>query len=264
MGRTPTARAVGDGGAAARGRHHGRDANALAHQPPFMVLLAGPGARPTPTLARTPSLNLTLTHPWPYLCSPEQARTFVRVDFPKDSSAVPTNIEFTIHRLNEFMMLMLGETILSITIAPSPFAKDGVEYSEDHYGRVEHYVTFTAGFIICLCMTFSFNVTEPHHSTEHVMRRDATAGFVWLMLFGFKALAVLQVGIGVKIALYYPLPSPLPTTPCTHPYPTIPCRWASASRSPSTRQPSRGRSRSSWRSGTSPASTRCASAWCCS
>ena len=37
---------------------------------------------------------------------------------------MPINVAFTLHRLNEFMMLMLGETILSITISPVPFQSD--------------------------------------------------------------------------------------------------------------------------------------------
>lgn len=90
-------------------------------------------------------------------------------------------------------MLMLGETILSITIS-----------TIERHALALHYVTFTSGFIICLCMTFSFNVTEPHHSLHHVLRRDSTAGIAWLMCFGLKAFAVLQVGIGIKIALLDP------------------------------------------------------------
>ena len=51
---------------------------------------------------------------------------------------IPINIEFSIHRLNEFMMLMLGETILSITIAPLPDASSTTA-TDEHYGRAGHH-----------------------------------------------------------------------------------------------------------------------------
>ena len=152
---------------------------------PGLLLLAGGLAIEARMLWRTQRLS--------WFCSREQALYYIRHDFPRDKVSLPINIEFTIHRLNEFMMLMLGETILSITI--STIERSALKL---------HYVTFAAGFFICLCMTFSFNVTEPHHSAHHVLRRDSTAGLAWLMCFGLKAFSVLQVGIGIKIALLDP------------------------------------------------------------
>ena len=39
---------------------------------------------------------------------------------PKDRTRVPINVEFAIHRFNEFMMLMVGEDVLQVREAPLP------------------------------------------------------------------------------------------------------------------------------------------------
>ena len=98
------------------------------------------------------------------------------------------------------MMLMLGETILQIVIAP------GTISSED---EIQRYLAEGASFVIAVCMMYSFNVIEPHEADHHAMRRSAVAGLVYLMLFSVKACSVLQVGVAIKLALYAPTASPV-------------------------------------------------------
>lgn len=46
---------------------------------------------------------------------------------------------------------------------------------------------------------------EPHEANEHVLRRSAFGGILYAVFFSIKAVAVMQVGIGVKIHLYAPI-----------------------------------------------------------
>lgn len=81
-----------------------------------------------------------------YFASEEQVMRFLQVDYPRTRTAVPINVNFTIHRFNEFMMLMLGETVLQLVVAEHP---TDVEFAE-------HYTTLMSGFIMCVCMMYSF------------------------------------------------------------------------------------------------------------
>ena len=102
---------------------------------------------------------------------------------------MPLNISYAIHRYSEFMMLMLGETVLQAIISPQP----------DH--RRDFIVVQIAGFVLTLCMLYSYNITEPHEAKDHASKRDSMAGVVYNTLFDFKAFSVLLVGIAVKIVL---------------------------------------------------------------
>ena len=79
---------------------------------------------------------------------------------------------------------MLGETVLQLVVAENPSASEGF---------LEYYATEASGFIICVCMMYSFHIIEPHHAEGHVLRRSATASICYQVLFTIKALAVLQV-----------------------------------------------------------------------
>ena len=53
----------------------------------------------------------------PYFCLSSGAREQMLRAWPVKRMVVPHNIGFAIHRFNEFMMLMLGETLLQLVIA---------------------------------------------------------------------------------------------------------------------------------------------------
>ena len=74
------------------------------------------------------------------------------------------------------------------------------------------YLAFAAGFVVCLSMAFSFNVHEPHDPSQHALCRSSTAGLVWLLCFGLKALAVLQVWTPPVLPVL-PEPPVLPVLP---------------------------------------------------
>ncbi len=77
---------------------------------------------------------------------------------PKARTRVPINVEFAIHRFNEFMMLMIGECILTLVL------------QQDETGAMadttwEHAVTLISGFGLAVALLYSFNISEPHHAT---------------------------------------------------------------------------------------------------
>lgn len=131
--------------------------------------------------------------------------------WPVKRMVVPHNIGFAIHRFNEFMMLMLGETLLQLVIAE---VKEG--------SRLVYYLLTGGGFVICACMMYSFHITEPHHMEEHVLMRASQArpgsaarrywtlaGILYMgILMSLKSVFVLLTGVGIKLAAYDPTSSP--------------------------------------------------------
>jgi hypothetical protein len=75
---------------------------------------------------------------------------------PLERSVVVANAGFIFHRNNEFMFLMLGETILQIIIALSP--GDVAAPADDGADPLFNVSVATAslGFVIAVCMMFSF------------------------------------------------------------------------------------------------------------
>ena len=114
--------------------------------------------------------------------------------FPTERTRPPANVEFLIHRFDEFMYLMLGETVLGMILAPR---QDGAHLAS-------HYTTELAGFFIVSGMLFSYQVLEPKHSHLHAFRRAYVAGLLYAILYTFKTVAVLFVGISIKLAIYNP------------------------------------------------------------
>jgi len=113
----------------------------------------------------------------------------------------PANVNFLIDRFDEFMYLMLGETVLSLILAPR-------DSSGNDSHEVEHYWTMFFGFVIVVGMMFTYQVIEPRHAEDHAFRRSLPAAVAYLFLFSFKTVSVLFVGVGIKLAIYNPDASP--------------------------------------------------------
>lgn len=126
---------------------------------------------------------------------PARFRMRYETRWPETRIRTPFNIEFVIHRYNEFIMLMIGETILSLIIADSPNS-DSTE---------EHYAAFISGFIIIVALLHGYQMTEPHHANEHVLRRSMTAGMFHGYSLMYKALATVLIGISFKLILIAPI-----------------------------------------------------------
>ena len=92
---------------------------------------------------------------------------------PTTRTRPPASVAFLIHRFDEFMYLMLGETVLGMVIAPR---FDGAH--ADH-----HYITMAGGFVIVTCMLFSYQIIEPRDASEHAFRRSAVAGVLYMLSY---------------------------------------------------------------------------------
>ena len=82
----------------------------------------------------------------------------MEIKFPADAlplerAAVCANTGFVLHRNNEFMFLMLGETVLQIVVAISP--GEVVPPGQDALINVST-ATACLGFMLAVCMMFSF------------------------------------------------------------------------------------------------------------
>ena len=108
--------------------------------------------------------------------------------WPMARRTVPVNVEYVIHRFSEFMMLMLGETILQAVIADR---SEIIEKESRGYGI--YLATQAAGFVLTLCMLYSYHITEPHESEDHGMKRSGAAGVMYMILFDFKAFSVCEL-----------------------------------------------------------------------
>ena len=131
----------------------------------------------------------------------QRRRGYVLGALDRRRKMVPIHVEFCIHRRQEFMYLMLGETVLQLVVSSSTHLQSGTLTLST---ELRYHAVVLAGFVATLCMAHSYHLTEPASPDHHAMRRSAVSGLVYQFLFGVKGFAVLCVGIGYKIALYDP------------------------------------------------------------
>ena len=82
-------------------------------------------------------------------------------------NTVPSHISYFIHRIGEFTMLMVGESVLSLSalknITPT----------------LEFYVSLICGFILTSSIMFIQYSTSVFHAEKHVLRRSGKYGICW-------------------------------------------------------------------------------------
>jgi hypothetical protein len=100
-------------------------------------------------------------------------------------SSVPMNIDFGLHRGNEWIMLMFGESVFSILIVNSVY--DTAETEECYT------VFFGALLFIILVQVLHFR-SQPAHANDHAMRRHKNAGIGWKILQDFYSFALVMQG----------------------------------------------------------------------
>ncbi|KAI2491721.1 hypothetical protein MHU86_22830 [Fragilaria crotonensis] len=113
--------------------------------------------------------------------------------FPKDGShkefTVPLNINLVIHRDGEWIMLMLGESILSLLIVD---VSDGEDY----------YVTFYCGILTVVSLHYLHYRSQPHDADDHATRRHKDAGIWWSMVNAVYSASLIAVGVSYKLFMY--------------------------------------------------------------
>mmetsp|Transcript_9581 Transcript_9581/g.14371 ORF Transcript_9581/g.14371 Transcript_9581/m.14371 type:complete len:580 (-) Transcript_9581:1124-2863(-) len=101
---------------------------------------------------------------------------------------VPMNIEYLIHRYGELVMLLLGESVLSILITMS-------------INTVEYHVTFYAAIVSIALLQYSHYKYQPHSPREHACRRSLRGSVTHYAIMIVYCHALVAVGTAYKMFL---------------------------------------------------------------
>ena len=107
-----------------------------------------------------------------------------------NETSIPMNVDFVIHRHGEWVMLMLGETVLSLLIV------------EENHGKVEYYWSFYAGLLTVIILQYLHFKSQPHDPSEHAMRRSKLQGILNMILVQIYSGALVALGASYKMLLY--------------------------------------------------------------
>ena len=101
---------------------------------------------------------------------------------------IPSCAEYSIHRFGELVMLLLGESILSILIVEST-------------NSVRYHVTFYAGIVSIVLLQYCHYKYQPHSPSTHAFRRSIRGGSIYFVLIAIYAHALVAVGTSYKMFL---------------------------------------------------------------
>jgi len=104
-------------------------------------------------------------------------------------TSIPMNLDFVIHRHGEWILLMLGESILSLLI---------VEVKES----TQYYVVFFFGVATVILIQHLHFQSQPSHAADHAMRRSRASGIAYSVAFDIYSMALVALGASFKIMLY--------------------------------------------------------------
>lgn len=106
----------------------------------------------------------------------------------KREKTVPIHVEYAINRIGEYVMVMLGESIISIIIT-------GLTPSANFIGTY-----FLCYFLVATLSLLIFGA-QPTHADQHAMRRNASRAIFFFMVFSIQAMALICIGVGFKLIL---------------------------------------------------------------
>eukprot|EP00980_Cylindrotheca_fusiformis_P029908 scaffold24027_cov132-Cylindrotheca_fusiformis.AAC.3 len=109
-------------------------------------------------------------------------------DFVPQEHTVPINIGFFIHRFGEWIMLMLGESVLSLLIVPTQSG--------------DFYKAFFCGILSITILEILHFRSQPHDPDAHALRRSRHGGFVFMVFGQFYSAALIVLGTSYKMILY--------------------------------------------------------------
>ena len=121
------------------------------------------------------------------------------------ANSVPLHIGFVTHRVGELMMLMLGESVLSLVVTKIPAASetDTAATSTPFYnmGITMFHAALVAGFLTSVsCMWLQYS-SSTFHAREHVLRRSGRGGVVWMNVVWLHAFVLVVVGVALRMML---------------------------------------------------------------
>ena len=104
---------------------------------------------------------------------------------------VPINIEYMIHRIGEWVMLMLGESVLSIlTITHAPSTT-----------TIPYAISFCAGILTVTMFQYLFFRTQPAEAKDHASRRSQVGGYFYIYCHTLYSASLILVGCAYKMML---------------------------------------------------------------
>lgn len=99
------------------------------------------------------------------------------------------NVDYSIHRYGEWVMLLLGESVLSLLIVKF--------IPSQGYQQV-----FYCGVVSIALLQYLHFRSQPHHADEHAMRRSRTAGIFFVSVLQIYSIALVVMGTSFKMLLY--------------------------------------------------------------
>lgn len=103
-------------------------------------------------------------------------------------SSVPLNIGFFIHRFGEWILLMLGESVLSLLIVPTK--------------RGDYYIAFFCGILSISILEVLYFQAQPHDAEGHAMRRSRWGGIIYMTFGQLYSAALIVLGTSYKMILF--------------------------------------------------------------
>jgi hypothetical protein len=101
---------------------------------------------------------------------------------------VPINIDFAIHRYGEWIMLMLGESVLSLLVV-------------DMVDSAGYYGSLFGGIMSIILLQYLHFSSAPSDPDQHAIRRSIVSSFAFYWLFEAYSLALIVLGVSYKMSL---------------------------------------------------------------
>jgi PAS domain-containing protein len=101
---------------------------------------------------------------------------------------VPNNVDYLIHRYGEWIMLMIGESILSLLI---------VETTESH----EYYTIESLGVVTVIILQLLKFESEPSHADGHALWRNIRNATCFSLLIQVLSMGLIAFGVSYKVFL---------------------------------------------------------------
>jgi hypothetical protein len=99
------------------------------------------------------------------------------------------NIDFTLHRLGRWVMLMLGESVLALLLV------------EESDGR-RYYVTFYSGILSGTMMHYLYFRPQPFEADDHAMSRSMLGGITFYYRLICYSATLIMIGCSFKLILH--------------------------------------------------------------
>jgi hypothetical protein len=107
------------------------------------------------------------------------------------SRSVPLNIDFVIHRSGEWMMLMLGESILSLLIVD--VTREGKDF----------YTVFYCSILTVILLQLLHFQSQPHEANLHASRQSKNRGVLWSLIQNVYSLSLVTLSSAFSFFLLF-------------------------------------------------------------